>query len=91
MKGRLKLKYVDSHFCGISDLDVENNSTRKMKSSINNFFSKCDHIRRKLRIWSHLLKKSFCAVKFVNQSLLFNKKKKLKLAVNEVVQEKEFA
>ena len=32
-----------------------------------NFFSKCDQIRRKLRIWSHLLKKSlvtnfiFCA------------------------------
>ena len=32
------------------------------------FFSKCDQIRKKLRIWSHLLKKSlmenfiFCAV-----------------------------
>ena len=32
------------------------------------FFNKCDQIRRKLRIWSHLLKKSlmenfiFCAV-----------------------------
>ena len=23
------------------------------------FFSKCDQIRRKLRTWSHLLKKSF--------------------------------
>ena len=32
---------------------------QKMKFSINNFFSKCDQIRRKLRIWSHLLKKSF--------------------------------
>ena len=38
------------------------------KFSINDFFSKCDQIRRKLRIWSHLLKKSlmenfiFCAV-----------------------------
>ena len=30
----------------------------KMKFSIKDFFSKCDHIRRKLRIWSHLLKKS---------------------------------
>ena len=35
---------------------------------IRNFFSKCDQIRRKLWIWSHLLKKSvmenliFCAV-----------------------------
>ena len=25
-----------------------------MKLSINDFFSKCDQIRRKLRIWSHL-------------------------------------
>ena len=39
-----------------------------MKSSITDFFSKCDQIRRNLRIWSHLLKKSevenfiFCAV-----------------------------
>ena len=37
--------------------------------SIKNFFSKCDQIRRKLRIWSHILKKSlmenfiFCTVK----------------------------
>ena len=29
----------------------------KMKFSIKKFFSKCDQIRRKLRIWSHLLKK----------------------------------
>ena len=40
-----------------------------MKFSIKDFFSKCDQIRRKLRIRSHLLKKSlmenliFCAVK----------------------------
>ena len=40
-----------------------------MKFSIKNFFCKFDQIRRKLRIWSHLLKKSlmenfiFCAVK----------------------------
>ena len=39
-----------------------------MKFSIKGFFSKCDQIRRKLRIWSYLLKKSlmknfiFCAV-----------------------------
>ena len=38
------------------------------KVSINDFFSKCDQFCRKLRIWSHLLKKSlienfiFCAV-----------------------------
>ena len=28
------------------------------KFSIKDFFSKCDQFRRKLRIWSHLLKKS---------------------------------
>ena len=33
-------------------------AAQKMKSSIKVFFSKCDQIRRKLRIWSHLLKKS---------------------------------
>ena len=39
-----------------------------MKFSIKDFFSKCDPIRRKVRIWSHLLKKplmenfSFCTV-----------------------------
>ena len=38
-----------------------------MKFSIKYFFSKCDQIRRKLRIWSYLLNKSlienfiFCA------------------------------
>ena len=40
----------------------------KMKFSIENFFSKCDHIRSFLRMWSDLLKKAltenfiFCAV-----------------------------
>ena len=37
-------------------------AAQKMKFSIKDFFSKCDHIRKKickkLRIWSHLLKKS---------------------------------
>ena len=46
----------------------ESYTAQKMKFSIKDFFSKCDQIRRKLRIWSHLLKKSltknfiFCAV-----------------------------
>ena len=31
---------------------------KKMKFSIYDFFNKCDQIRRKLRIWSHLLNKS---------------------------------
>ena len=43
-------------------------TAQKIKFSIEDFFSKCDQIRRKLRIWSHLLKKPlienliFCAV-----------------------------
>ena len=45
-----------------------NYTTQKIKFSIKDFFSKCDQIRRKLWIWSYLLKKSlmenfiFCAV-----------------------------
>ena len=31
-------------------------TAQEMKFSIKDFFSKCDQIRRKLRIWSHLLK-----------------------------------
>ena len=44
------------------------NTTQKIKFYTKDFFSKCDQIHRKLRIWSHLLKKSlmkifnFCAV-----------------------------
>ena len=33
-------------------------TARKTKFSIKDFFSKYDQIRKKLRIWSHLLKKS---------------------------------
>ena len=50
-----------------------NVATQKMKVAIKDFFSKCDHICSFLRIWSHLLKKSFmenlifCAV-FVEDS-----------------------
>ena len=34
-------------------------TAQKMKFSVKDFFSKCDQIRSFLRIWSHLLKKSF--------------------------------
>ena len=40
------------------DITEVANTAQKMKFSIKDFFSKCDQIRRKLRIWSHLLKKS---------------------------------
>ena len=44
-------------------------TAQKMKFSIKDFSRKCDQIRRKLRIWSHLLEKSlienfiFCAMR----------------------------
>ena len=47
---------------------IKTNTAQKMKFSINDFFSKCGHIHRKLRIWSNLLQKSlmensiFCTV-----------------------------
>ena len=50
-------------------------TTQKMKFSVKDFFSKCEQIRSKLRIWSHLLKKSlmenfiFCAVNYPSRSI----------------------
>ena len=52
-----------------------------MQFSINDFFSKCDQIRRKVRIWSHLLKKfllenfTFCAVNIALPSSMYDKDK----------------
>ena len=46
---------------------------KKMKFCIKNFFSKCDQIRTKLWIWSHLLMKSLmknCIICAVLQQLL---------------------
>ena len=51
-------------------------TAQKNEVSIKDFFSKCEQIRRKLRICSHLLKKSlmehftFCAVNVVIRTLL---------------------
>ena len=39
--------------------NVASHTAQKMKFSIKDFFSKCNQIRSFLRIWSHLLKKSF--------------------------------
>ena len=41
-----------------TDENIGNITAQKIKFSIKDFFSKCDQIRRKLQIWSHLLKKS---------------------------------
>ena len=49
---------------------------QKMKFSIKDFFSKCDQIRRKLRIWSHLLKKSLMENSFFVH--LFTRTKEIK-------------
>ena len=67
-----KLFLSGLHSCSFNPYQI---LRKKMKFSIRDFFSKCDQIRRKLRIWSHLLKKSlmenfiFCAVRGV--SMLF--------------------
>ena len=48
-------------------------TAQKIKFAIKDFFSKCDQIRKKLRIWSHLLRKSlmenfiFCAIFLLTQ------------------------
>ena len=58
--------------------DKNSNSCTKKRFSIKDLFSKCDQIRRKLRIWSHLLKRSlienftFCAVNIVISRLRCN-------------------
>ena len=47
-------------------------TAQKIEFSIENFFSECDQIVMKLRIWSHFLKKSlmensiFCVVQVVS-------------------------
>ena len=38
--------------------NIIKNTAQNLEFSITDFFSKCDQIRRFLRIWSHLLKKS---------------------------------
>ena len=58
---------VSFHFHISSNNDPVKNVTgtaQKMKFFIKDFFSKCDQIRRKLRIWSHLLK-TFLMEKFI--------------------------
>ena len=62
-----------------------------MKFSIKDFFSKCDQIRRKLRIWSHLQQKPlmenfiFCAVENIVRSTLFTQSPPIKYMVQSTV------
>ena len=66
-----------------------------MKFSIKDFFSKCDQIRRKLRIWSHLLKKSlmenfiFCAM-YVTGTFEFKLKREKYVQLSKSVRELNF-
>ena len=46
--------------------------TAQKKFSIKDFFSKCDQIRRKLRIWSYLLKKSLMENFFCYAVIMFS-------------------
>ena len=55
--------YVCSQYALIGRIVTEahkiaHKTAQKMQFSITDFCSKCDQIGRKLRIWSHLLKKS---------------------------------
>ena len=59
---------MKKQICTKTGENITSHTAQKMKFSIKDFCSKCGQIRRKLRIWSHLLKKSlmenfiFCAV-----------------------------
>ena len=72
-----KIRWFVTWWIDSSIISLDSNLTRlsprrqtaqKMRFSIKDFFSKCDQIPRKLRIWLHLLKNSlmknliFCAV-----------------------------
>ena len=56
-----------------------------MKISIKDFFGKCDQIRRKLRIWSHILKK-FLMKNFIFCAALHLKKQKITLGQHRIQQ-----
>ena len=64
---------------------------RRMEFSIKDFFSKCDQIHRKPRIWSHLLKKPlmeifiFCAVAFNGYEFPRHKNKKKERSIIDVL------
>ena len=53
-KAKIKFRKPESCPCWLSKVYTG----QKMKFSSKDFFSKCDQIRRKLQIWSNLLKKS---------------------------------
>ena len=50
-------QFLQSHLT-FHNVNARPDTTQKMKFCIKDFVSKCAQIRKKLRIWSHLLKKS---------------------------------
>ena len=53
------LQYFTREICTIRTVLTEPSyAAQKLKFSIKDFFSKCDQVRIKLRVWSDLLKKS---------------------------------
>ena len=70
--------YVLSNF---SKWEGESEYQISVKFSMKNCFSKCDQIPRKLRIWSHLLKKSLME-NFIFYAVLFTCHSKLKWGSN---------
>ena len=66
MKKKLWYRYFPMNFAKFLRAPILRNTSgqlllgtaQKIKFSIKNFISNCDQIRRKLPIWSHLLKKS---------------------------------
>ena len=46
---------INYSLSNIRKLPILHFTAQKMKFSIQDFTSKCDQIRRKLQIWSHLL------------------------------------
>ena len=59
MQGARRVNMIVSFSRGTTvDIPARQLTAQKMKFSIKDFFRKCDQIHRKLRIWSHLLKKS---------------------------------
>ena len=61
-----RIKVNSSTFCSLKD-QRGFFTAQKMKFPIKDFFSKCDQICRKLRIWSHLMKK------FLTENFIFRK------------------
>ena len=86
-----------SYYWILETLLFARTTAQKMKFSIKGFYRKCDQIRRKLRTWSHLLKKSLMQNFFVQWTNFVrtvslkptnskNKLKKLKLRCSRVKQ-----